>query len=107
MEENQRGAMMNQDRIDKAYVLAREERFNGQNCVMVLFPSRHSFRTGIEEGIYTRYSDEPSSLKSLPIDTLILVGPIDAAWDERGVRWAKEKLSVSRTATTIYVNEDF
>jgi hypothetical protein len=99
---------MNQAMIDKAYVLAREERANGQNCVMVLFPSRHpSCVCCQEEGIHTRYSDEPSGLKSLPVDTLILVGPTDADWDEHGVRLAKEKLSVSRTATTIYVNEDF
>jgi hypothetical protein len=99
---------MNQDKIDKAYVLAREERSNGQNCVVVLFPSQAWRHTRCnEEGIFTRFSDRDSDLKSLPIDTLILVGPTDADWDERGVRWAKEKLSVSRTATTIYLNEDY
>jgi hypothetical protein len=98
---------MNQDMIDKAYTIAREERANGQNCVTVLFPSQTWLHTMCHEnGIYTRYSDKPSGLKSLPVDTLILVGPTDADWDEHGIRLAKEKLSVSRTATTIYVNEE-
>lgn len=99
---------MNQDMIDKAYTLAREERANGQNCVMVLFPSRAWLHTLCQEdGIHTRFSNFYSSLKSLAIDTLILVGFSDDDWDEDGVRLAKEKLNVSRTGTTIYVNEDY
>ena len=98
---------MNQDMIDKAYELAREEKASGQKCVTVLFPSRHSFLTGIDGGIYTRYSDEPSSLKSLPVDTLILVGTTDDDWDEHGVRLAKERTRPSRTGKIVYLNEDY
>jgi hypothetical protein len=97
--------MMNQDLIDMAYDLARWQRANGQKCVMVLFPSiewRHTLCQ--EEGIYTRFSDVHSSLKSLAIDTLILVGSADDYWDEDGVRRVKERVRISRTSKILYIS---
>ena len=100
---------MHQDYIDKAYALAHEEKARGQECVMVLFPSRPSYYIlhCTEVGVYTRYSDEHCGLLSLPVDTLIVVGPSDADWDEHGIRLAKERTRASRNAKIIYLNEDY
>lgn len=100
---------MNQDYIDKAYEHAHEEKARGQNCVMVLFPTRTSPQSSCTEGgIFTRYSDEPNSLMSLAIDTLILVGDSDDdGWDAHGIRLAEEKMRVSTTPKIIYLNEEY
>jgi hypothetical protein len=90
----ERGATMKQDMIDKAYDLAREGLAKGQKCVMILFSTQawhHTPRP--EEGIHVRYSDTPSGLESLSVDTLITVGDakefsregFDYIWDRMRV----------------------
>lgn len=68
--------------------------------VMVLFPSRRlAAESGYSalsqiDGLWVRFADEPSGLKSLAIDTLIVLAPRKC--DRHGV-----KLAIERTRTSL------
>jgi len=88
--------------IDKALKLARSEVAN-ERRVMVLFPNSkwRSAALPQSEGIWLRASTVESSLKSVPIDTLILVYRKHPDWNMKGERYARGKLCTSPSPRVI------
>ncbi len=78
--------------------IARSEAAAG-NTVMVLFPNwiwvSAALRQPRPSGVYLRASTVESGLKSLLIDTLILVGRHDPAWNKKGELYARERTRAS------------
>jgi hypothetical protein len=98
---------MTQDMIDKAHELAREERDAGQQCVMILFPSQEWYHTPRpENGIYIRYSDIHSGLKSLSVDTLITVGDAKE-FSREGFDYVWDRMRASVSTKVIGVTVDW
>ena len=97
---------MNQDMVDMAYTLARAQKAKGQKCIVVLFPSRHSFCTDIEGGVYTRYSDEHHRLKSPTVDTLITVGDAEE-FTTPGLEYIFDRMRASVNTKVILLTDDW
>ena len=55
--------------------------------------------------LHIRRTTRHSGLKSVPIDTLILVSPDDPNWDARGEVLARERLRTSRDPRVIQVKD--
>ncbi len=85
------------DLIDKVMIIARNEVDEGRR-VMVLFPTPEWRSAALPEpvNIYLRASTVESGLKSLAIDTLILVGHNHPDWNKSGEMYAREKTRTSR-----------
>jgi len=90
--------------IRHAIEVARAEVEEGRS-VMVLFPSEdwtsqamniHASRGDPIRGIYMRCTTNEFSLRSVAVDTLILVGTDTRNWNANGERLAREKLRISR-----------
>jgi hypothetical protein len=84
--------------------MAQKEAADGRR-VMVLFPNA-SWRSAAlpqSENIWLRATTEESSLKSLSIDTLILVAWDHPDWDVGGAQYAKECLRTSREPRILYL----
>ena len=76
--------------------MALEEVQNGRTA-MILFPTSSwgavMFDMGcVPEGIFLRVSNRHSNLKSIVLDTLILVAADDDGWDQEGLALVKERL---------------
>jgi len=87
--------------------VAREEVSEGRN-VMMLFPTGVWANEALKvkrdlDGVHMRFSNRHSGLKSLPIDTLILVAASDGDWDEEGLAYAKERLRSSKEPKTVRI----
>lgn len=81
------------DLFDAAMRAASYEITAGRTS-MVLVPVLKWARTGRQcvDGIHVRSTDNESGLKSLALDSLILVGPTHPKWCERGEMLARERL---------------
>jgi len=88
--------------MNQAIRLAVAEVAAGRN-VMLLFPDRSwtggaplmTNPKGSHSTVYVRCTTYLSGLKSVAIDTLILVAPDDPAWDAAGEAFARERLRTS------------
>jgi len=96
--------------IDYAMEIANYEAAAG-NTVMVLFPNRGwvgaALRRPKQDGVYLRSSTVESSLKSLAIDTLVLVARNCPTWNEKGEMYARERLRTSRNPRVILAGDDY
>ena len=97
--------------VDAGY-MALDEAKEGRTT-MILFPNKSwamiSFEMGQPpETVHLRFADEHTSLRSIALDTLILVAGNDADFDHDGMMIAKEKLRVSASPKMIIIhrNED-
>lgn len=98
---------MNQAMIDKAYDLAREEKVKGSKYVVVFFPTQEWWHPPSRERyIYTRYSDTPSGLKSLPVDTLIAVGDAKE-FSREGFDYIWDKMRTPVSTKVILLTDDW
>lgn len=95
------------DSIDYAMEIAHGEAAAG-NKVMVLFPNSTWWSAALPQpkDIYLRASTIESGLKMVSIDTLILVGHNLPEWDEKGERYARERLRTSRDPRVIIAEKD-
>lgn len=97
------------DEIDYALEIANYEAEAG-NMVMVLVPNRGWLSAALRlrewKGVYLRASTVESSLKSVAIDTLVLVGRDHPDWNEKGERYARERLRTSLKPRVILAEED-
>ena len=78
---------------------ALDEKAKGR-ITTILFPNKNwspaIFEMGpAPDGIWVRMSDQHASLRTIAMDTLILVAANDAGWDTDGVKLALEKLRTS------------
>ena len=102
-------SMLLRNQISHALKIANHEADAG-NIVMVLFPNRGwvsaALRRPLRDNVHLRATTVESSLKTLAIDTLILVGRTDASWNENGEKCAREKLRTSKNPRVIMVKVD-
>ncbi len=96
------------DLIARVMELAQKETRDGRR-VMVLFPTPEWRSAALPqpENIYLRASTVESGLKSLAIDTLILVGRDHPDWNENGERYARERIRASRHPRVIIAEDDY
>jgi hypothetical protein len=95
-----------------AFKLANSEAAAGRN-VMLLFPDRSwtagaplmTRPKGAHGVIYIRCTTYLSGLRSVAIDTLILVSPDTSTWDAEGEAMARERLRTSLDPQVIKVGE--
>ena len=89
--------------IARAKEIAQEEAVDRH--VMILFPTSEwrSVALPQSENIWLRASTNESSLKSVPIDTLILVDRKHPDWNKKGELYARELLRTSRRPRIIHV----
>jgi hypothetical protein len=100
--------------LKRAYEMAHDEASGGRNT-MVLVPDdswigvvSKTFSCPIAShgAIHVRCSTYHSGLKSVAIDTLILVGSTDSAWDVEGMNYAHERLKTSTKPKVIILGEE-
>jgi hypothetical protein len=101
--------MTTQKYIDKAVSAANQAIDRGKKCVMVLFPTNqwvYDACTYISRtsGVHYRAANAYSGLKTLPVDTLILVSP--KRLDPMGVAFAKNRLRAQRNAEIIEIDKE-
>jgi hypothetical protein len=76
------------------------EEVANNRIAMILFPNSR-WGTVVQEmgtapdGIWIRTSEQIANLRSVAMDTLILVAADDAGWNTDGILLAKEKLRIS------------
>ena len=70
---------------------------------MVIEPADH--RDNSQGSIHTRFANDHGGLKSVAIDTLILVAPDTSTWDTVGEALAHERLRTSLDPRVIKVGE--
>lgn len=85
------------DRIAEAVEYAKADLEEGYTCAMILVPDRNwlQFTPCDRDGLHFRASTVHSGLKSLPVDSLTLVGG-EKEFDPVGLALAKERLRASR-----------
>ena len=89
-----------------ALALLKGEAANNRSAI-VLFPAWKQYGKDwnrmrpLPDGTFVRFSDVPSSLMMLRVDTMIVVLPEEC--DKHGLRRAKEMLSISRDPRLIYL----
>jgi hypothetical protein len=101
---------MNEGMMQEALEVASNESFDGRN-VMILLPSKawadgHPMTSELSDvhgAIHVRRTTEHSGLKSVPIDTLILVNAGHPDWDIAGEYYARERLRTSLDPDVIRV----
>lgn len=93
-----------EDLITRQKKMSQEEAIDGRR-VMVLFPNANWRSAALpqSENVWLRASTNESSLKSLPIDTLILVAWDHPTWNVGGAQYAKELLSTSLDPKILYL----
>ncbi len=83
---------------------ALDEKKEGRQCIMVLMPKGWgaiAFDMGSwPKGVWPRFSNLHSSLKSLPIETLIIVGKNH---DKEGVSFALERLRAQANRRVVII----
>ena len=99
-------------KMETAINLAEIESGAGHN-VMILVPD-WSWSIGMpmttdstesRGAIYLRFANDHSGLKSVAIDTLILVASDTSTWDAKGEEYARERLRTSLDPRVIKVGE--
>ena len=99
-----RNCDIKKDLLTRQKKIAQEASVDGRR-VMVLFPDAEWRSAALpeSENVWLRASTEEHSLKSLPIDTLILVAWDHPSWSQRGAQYATELLRTSRDPRILYL----
>jgi hypothetical protein len=82
------------DLVVRARGVAMSEKRKGKTCIMVLFPNSQwdSYACLRLRDVHQRWADQHAGLKSLPVETLILVASDAEGWDANGLALARERL---------------